>query len=67
MKNEELKLLYNQQLRRYYNGCRYIQEHYKETEKWLPEIMNIVETLNLLLEEIQIDEQVTNEQILEGF
>ena len=33
--NEELKIMYNEKIKRYYNGCQYIKEHYKETEKWV--------------------------------
>ena len=67
MENEELKKMYNEKLKRYYNGCQYIKEHYRETEKWLPEVIKILNEMNLILEEIQLTENVSAEEIFKGF
>jgi hypothetical protein len=63
----DLKWNYNYNLGRYINGCQYITKNKKECEKWLPEIISILENMNLLLEEIMKYEKVTNIQILKGF
>lgn len=65
--NEELKMMYNEKIKRYYNGCQYIKEHIKEVEKWLPEVIKILDEMNLILEEIQLTENVSEEEILKGF
>ena len=65
--NEELKIMYNEKIKRYYNGCQYIKEHIKEVEKWLPEVIKILDEMNLILEEIQLTENVSEEEILKGF
>ena len=67
MENKELKIMYNEKIKRYYNGCQYIKEHYKETEKWLPEVFKILDEIKLILEEIQLTENVSEEEILKGF
>lgn len=67
MENKELKVMYNQKIKRYYNGCQYIKEHCRETDKWLPEVLKILDEMNLILEEIQLTEEVSKEEILEGF
>ena len=65
--NEELKIMYNEKIKRYYNGCQYIKEHIKDVEKWLPEVIKILDEMNLILEEIQLTENVSEEEILKGF
>ncbi len=67
MENEELKKMYDERLKRYYNGCQYIKEHYREADKWTPEILNILEEMELILEEIQLTESVSKEEIEKGF
>ena len=42
MENKELKIIYNEKIKRYYNGCQYIKEHIKEADKWLPEVFKIL-------------------------
>lgn len=63
----ELKWQYNYNLNRYYNGCNYISEHLKEADKYEPELINIIENIDLLLEEITKYKKVTKEEILNGF
>lgn len=63
----ELEWQYNYNLNRYYNGCNYISEHLKEADKYQPELINIIENIDLLLEEIMKYKKVTKEEILNGF
>lgn len=60
---QKLKELYNKTLQRYYNGCNYIEEHIQETDKYLPEVMKLLDTLNQILKRIP----ATEEEILNGF
>lgn len=59
-----MKKLYNQILQRYYNGCNYIEEHIDQVEKYLPEILKLLDILNQILEKIP---NATEEEILNGF
>ncbi len=63
----DLKFDYNVNLQRYYKGCEYCKKHKKEVDKWTPELLNILDNLNVLLEEIKQYESITEKQILEGF
>lgn len=67
MENVELKKMYNERVKRYYNGCQYIKEHIREADKWLPEVFNILEEMGLILEEIQLTECISKEEIEKGF
>lgn len=60
---QELKMLYNTTLQRYYNGCNYIEEHVEEVDKYLPEVVKLLDTLNQILKKIP----ATEEEILNGF
>lgn len=60
---QKLKELYNKTLQRYYNGCNYIEEHIQEADKYLPEILKLLDTLNQILKRIP----ATEEEILNGF
>lgn len=63
---DDLKFNYNYLLNRYNKGCDYLSEHINEIDKWLPELLEIQENLNLTLNEIKKHENVDKE-ILEGF
>lgn len=70
MKKEELdklKLEYNYNLKRFYNGCKYCEEHKDEVDKWLAEILTILNNLEWILIKIQEYEKVDKKTILEGF
>ena len=60
---QKFKELYNKVLKRYYNGCNYIEEHIEEADKYLPNVMELLDTLNQLLKRIP----ATEEEILNGF
>lgn len=60
---DKIKELYNKILQRYYNGCNYIEEHIQEADKYLPEVMKLLDTLNQILKRIP----ATEEEILNGF
>lgn len=63
----DLKWNYNHNLKRYWDGCEYLKKHKKDIDKWLPELLEILNDINLFLEEIMKYESVTDKQILEGF
>lgn len=60
---QKIKELYNKILQRYYNGCNYIEEHIEEVDKYLPEVMKLLDKLNQILKKIP----ATEEEILNGF
>ena len=64
---KDLKGTYNHYLSRYDNGCQYLSKKVEETEKWLPELLEIMERINILLEEIKKYIEVTDNEILNGF
>lgn len=60
---QRIKELYNKTLQRYYNGCNYISEHIEEADKYLPKVLELLDTLNQILKQIS----ATEEEILNGF
>lgn len=63
----EIKNNYNHNLLRYYNGCNYCKKHKKEADKWLTELLEILDNMNILLEEIMKYENINEKEKLEGF
>lgn len=59
-----LKVIYNQTLQRYYNGCNYIEKHLEEEDKYISIILELLNKLNLIIEKIG---NMTEKEILEGF
>lgn len=64
MQEIELKKAYNKVLKRFYNGCNYIEEHPEETDKYYPKILELKNTMDKILEKLP---KVTKEEILNGF
>ena len=60
---QKTKELYNKTLQRYYNGCNYVEEHIEEVDKYLPEVLKLLDNLNQILKKIP----ATEEEILNGF
>ena len=63
----KLKQEYNHNLTRYYNGCKYCEEHRDEVDKWLSEILKIQDKLGDLITEIKKYQDVGSTEILKGF
>ena len=64
---DKLKQEYNHNLTRYYNGCKYCEEHRDEVDKWLSELLQIQDKMNELIEEIKKQQEVSRKEILKGF
>ena len=62
----KLKQEYNQNLTRYYNGCKYLNSHKEDMDKWLPELLKIQDKRNELLRQIMQYENVDEDDILCG-
>lgn len=64
---KELKMDYNFNLNRLYNGCNYIDEHPEQCNKYIDEIFKIYNKVNELIEEIEKYQKVTSDEVLGGF
>lgn len=64
---EALKGNYNYNLARYYNGISYLEKHPSQIDKWIKELLEIRENIEILLEEIMKQQNVSKEEILTGF
>lgn len=60
---EQYKQEYNNLLKRYKNGCKYLEEH-PEEEKYLKNLLQILEDMNKILSKYNIDNE---DIILNGF
>lgn len=61
---EYIKKTYNYYLKRYYDGCNYIEQHPEEAEKYEE---NIIKFLNVVNSIIAALGNMTEEEIREGF
>ena len=61
---ESYKEEYNHLLKRFYNGCEYLEKHPQENEKLMPELLKILDKMNIILVEHCID---NSDIILNGF
>ena len=61
---EAIKYKYNKVLKKYHKCCKYLECHQEKTEKYLPKLINFLETLDKILKEISIYSAV---EILNGF
>lgn len=64
---DKLKLEYNYNLKRFYNGCKYCEKHKDEVDKWIAEILTILNNIEWILIKIQEYEKVDKDTILKGF
>lgn len=66
---EELKKKYNHLLKRFENGCVYLGKHKEEIPKYMPEILNIVNDLGLIIDILaeRYNHPMTNSEIERGF
>lgn len=64
---EQLKWNYNHNLIRFYKGCIYLEKRKNEIDKWLPELLDILDNINLLLNDIRQICEVSTDEILKGF
>lgn len=63
----ELKMDYNFNLNRFYNGCNYLDEHPEDCDKYLNELFKVYNKVNELIEEIEKYQKVTSDEVLGGF
>lgn len=63
----KLKMEYNYNLNRLYNGCNYIDEHPEECDKYIDEVQKIYKKTNEILEEIMKYQEVNANETLGGF
>ena len=61
---ESYKQKYNNLLNRYYNGCKYLKENPNDIDKFLPELLKILENINIIIVQQNITD---NNTILKGF
>ena len=64
---DKLKQEYNHNLTRYYKGCKYLDEHRNEEDKWQPELLKIQDRLGDLITKIKKYQYVGSTEILKGF
>ena len=63
----ELKMDYNFNLNRLYNGYNYLDEHPEDCDKYLNELFKVYNKVNELIEEIEKYQKVTSDEVLGGF
>lgn len=63
----KLKQDYNYNLNRYYNGCEYCKKEFENWDRYMPEVINILDCMNYILAEIEANEQVSENEKLGGF
>lgn len=59
---EDYKERFNYLLKRYYNGCKYIQEHPEECEKYEGKVVEILTQINALI----IEHKIVDKDVLEN-
>lgn len=61
---ESYKEEYNHLLKRFYNGCDYLSKNQEDIEKFMPELLKILDKMNKILEQNNIED---SNIILNGF
>ena len=64
---KQLKMDYNYNLNRLYNGCNDLDENPDECNKYLDILMEIKHKVDELIEEIMKYQKVSSEEVLGGF
>ena len=65
--DKDLKLMYNHNLKRYVRGCEFLDKNPTESDKWIDELVKIVDNLNeILLELKDRNYEPTDEEVLNG-
>ena len=65
---DKYKQEYNKLLERYYNGCKYIESHPDEWDKYINVLIEMVNKLEEILNIIKSqNKNITNDEILNGF
>lgn len=64
---EELKMDYNFNLNRLYNGCNYLDEHPEDCDKYLNELFKIYNKVDVIIRQIEKYQKVTSDEVLGGF
>ena len=66
-KLEELKMDYNFNLNRLYNGCNYLDEHPEDCDKYLNELFKVYNKVDVIIRKIEKYQKVTSDEVLGGF
>ena len=64
---EELKMDYNFNLNRLYNGCNYLDEHPEDCDKYLNELFKVYNKVDVIIRQIEKSQEVTSDEVLGGF
>ena len=65
-KLEELKMDYNFNLNRLYNGCNYLDEHPEDCDKYLNELFKVYNKIDVIIRQIEKYQKVTSDEVLGG-
>lgn len=64
---EELKMDYNFNLNRLYNGCNYLDEHPEDCDKYLNELFKVYNKVDVIIRQIEKYQKVSSDEVLGGF
>ncbi len=64
---KELKMDYNFNLNRLYNGCNYLDEHPEDCDKYLNELFKVYNKVDVIIRQIEKYQEVTSDEVLGGF
>ena len=64
---KELKMDYNFNLNRLYNGCNYLDEHPEDCDKYLNELFKVYNKVDGIIRQIEKYQKVTSDEVLGGF
>lgn len=64
---KELKMDYNFNLNRLYNGCNYLDEHPEDCDKYLNELFKVYNKVDAIIRQIEKYQKVTSDEVLGGF